>query len=187
MIETILTFVLLAGYFFLEALFRKRGSAKSMERGGSDSGSTLVLGASYGIAVALLVVFTIVGVGVIISPVLGWIGIAVMILGLALRAWSMQVLGSSYSRTLKVTGSQSLVVRGPYRIIRHPGYLGSILIWVGAGVAVTNWIAIVSLSLMMIGVYVYRIQTEERMLVTAFGTVYSQYQKRSWRLLPPLF
>ena len=40
-------------------------------------------------------------------------------------------------------------------------------------------IGIVAVSLLMVGVYVYRIQAEEVMLVAAFGDRYAHYRKRS--------
>ena len=48
--------------------------------------------------------------------------------GLALRAWSMRALGSYYSRTLRTTSDQVVIESGPYRVIRHPGYFGSIMV-----------------------------------------------------------
>src|SRR5258708_1479204 len=59
-----------------------------------------------------------------------------MIIGLTLRVWAAQVLGRFYTRTLRTTDKQRIVQSGPYHLIRHPGYLGTILIWIGAGLAV---------------------------------------------------
>jgi len=42
------------------------------------------------------------------------------------------VLGRFFTRTLRVTGEQRVVSDGPYRVVRHPGYLGDILMWTGA-------------------------------------------------------
>ncbi len=65
--------------------------------------------------------------------IVSWLGLVIMLLGLGLRVWSMRVLGAYYSRTLRVTDTQVIVTQGPYRIVRHPGYLGTILLWVGSG------------------------------------------------------
>jgi hypothetical protein len=69
-----------------------------------------------------------------LPPVAAPAGLVVEATGLALRAWSMRALGGSYSRTLRVVedeDQQTVVDAGPYRLIRHPGYLGSLLTWVG--------------------------------------------------------
>jgi protein-S-isoprenylcysteine O-methyltransferase Ste14 len=42
----------------------------------------------------------------------------------------MRTLGRAYSRTLR-TERERVVEAGPYRHVRHPGYLGSNLIWLG--------------------------------------------------------
>jgi len=36
----------------------------------------------------------------------------------------------------------------------------------------------------MLGVYSYRIRSEETMLVTTFGERYQQYCRHTWKLLP---
>ncbi len=187
LIQTAGAFILIGCFFFVEAIFRTKGTAKSMKRGRSDRGSTVALGASYAVAVVLLVILAVMRVGNLSSPFAGWAGLLVMLLGLGVRAWSMRVLGASYSRTLKVSGAQDIVDGGPYRFIRHPGYLGSILVWVGSGLALSNWIALCVVGGMMICVYAYRIHAEEAMLVAAFGEKYREYAKRSWRLVPFLY
>jgi len=184
MITTILTFVLLAGsYFVIEVLVRQR-PAKSMGRGRSDRGSTVAIMTTYAASLLLLVILSITGTGSLLSGLIGWIGLSVMLFGLALHVWSMRVLGTSYSRTLRTTEEQQIVDRGPYRLIRHPGYLASILIWAGAALGIANWIAVLVVTALIAGVYVYRINVEETMLLATFGEKYAQYKKRSWRLLP---
>jgi protein-S-isoprenylcysteine O-methyltransferase len=82
-----------------------------------------------------------------------------------------------------VTENQSIIRAGPYRLIRYPGYLGSILIWIGAAAATANWIVLVITLIAMLSVYVYRIQNEEKMVLTT-NTEYAEYQAHTWRLIP---
>jgi protein-S-isoprenylcysteine O-methyltransferase len=98
----------------------------------------------------------------------------------------MSVLGKFYTRTLKVVENQTIVREGPYRMIRHPGYLASILIWSGVAVSTQNWIVLVVVLIVMFSVYIYRIQTEEKMLVET-NSDYTQYQKNTWRLIPLVY
>jgi len=187
MIQMVLGYVFIAGFLLFEAVLRRGESAKSLDRGGSDRGSTAAVGVSYGTAVLLPLVLNLVHVGRMQTPVLSWLGLAAMVSGLALRAWSMRALGTFYSRTLRIVGSQEIIDRGPYRLIRHPGYLGSILLWVGSGLAFSNWTSLIVVAVLMLGVYISRINAEEEMLVAAFGERYIQYRKRTWRLLPLLY
>jgi protein-S-isoprenylcysteine O-methyltransferase Ste14 len=110
-----------------------------------------------------------------------------MVGGIALRHWAGKTLGAFYTRTLQVQNSQHIVTDGPYRAIRHPGYAGALLLWVGAMCATTNWLAIAVATPVIVGVYIYRIRCEERMLVDSFGEQYETYQVHTWRLVPLVY
>ncbi len=79
--------------------------------------------------------------------------------------------------------NQAIAREGPYRLIRHPGYLGSILMWAGAATATANWLVILIVLAAMFSAYHYRIQNEEKMLIKT-NAEYAEYQKRTWRLIP---
>jgi protein-S-isoprenylcysteine O-methyltransferase Ste14 len=82
-----------------------------------------------------------------------------------------------------VTENQTIVRMGPYRLIRHPGYLGSILMWTGAAAATANWIVLVITLIAILSAYIYRIQNEEKMLLTT-NAEYGEYRTQTWRLIP---
>jgi protein-S-isoprenylcysteine O-methyltransferase Ste14 len=187
MFRIILADLLLVGFFLTEVLLRQKGSAKSLESEAADKKSTPAVGVSYILAIVLLIVVSVFKIGFFISEPWSWIGIALTALGLFMRIWSMRVLGSFYSRTLRVTEVQEIVDRGPYSVIRHPGYLGSLLIWIGTGLAFTNWIIIPLLSILFLAVYIYRIRAEEVMLISAFGDRYIEYERKTWKLVPFIF
>jgi protein-S-isoprenylcysteine O-methyltransferase Ste14 len=110
-----------------------------------------------------------------------------MLAGLVLRIWASRVLGSFYTRTLRTETEQHLIAKGPYRLVRHPGYLGTLLLWLGAGIATSNWIAVTAISLPMLGSYWYRIQAEEAMLAHTFPQEYQSYASHTWRLIPLIY
>ncbi len=95
-----------------------------------------------------------------------------MVLGSVLRYWSMRILGASFTRTLKITGQQILVQDGTYRLIRHPGYLGTLLMWSGAGLAMLTWLVVFVVALLMVNAYLYRIHQEEAMPLESFGDAF---------------
>ena len=117
----------------------------------------------------------------------GWLGVLLMALGMALRAWSTRVLGRFYTRTLLITPDQRVVQEGPYRLVRHPGYVGSLLVWIGASLAVSNWIVSLMVTLASFIAYIYRSQSEEAMLIARFGEEYEEYIRRTKRLIPFLY
>jgi protein-S-isoprenylcysteine O-methyltransferase Ste14 len=95
-----------------------------------------------------------------------------------------RVLGRFYTRTLQVVGGQHVVTSGPYRLIRHPGYAGSLLVWTGYCVGVGKWIALLVVGALMLTAYGWRIRAEERMLADVLGEEYRRYQRRTARLVP---
>jgi protein-S-isoprenylcysteine O-methyltransferase Ste14 len=104
-----------------------------------------------------------------------------------MRAWANKTLGVFYTRTLRVSAEQHIVETGPYRVVRHPGYTGSMLFWLGAGLATMNWLITGIIAIVTASGYVYRIQSEEAMLEQTFGEDYQAYQRRTWRLFPPIY
>lgn len=187
MIQDVFAYMLIACFFAVEVFLRQGAPARSLKATDSDKGSTILVGASIGAAVFLPPFFNFLQVGQIASSLVSWLGLVIMLLGLGLRVWSMRVLGAYYSRTLRVADTQVIVTQDPYRVVRHPGYLGTILLWVGYGLALANGIATVVVALLMLGVYRYRIRSEEAMLLTTFGERYQQYCQHTWKLLPFLY
>jgi protein-S-isoprenylcysteine O-methyltransferase Ste14 len=187
MITIVIAYILIAFFFVFEGRIRQGQEAKSFERNEADRGSTMLVGASFGIATMTPLVAAVLDywrIALIDNPLIGWLGIAIMVAGIALRFWANRTLGEFYTRTLKTTASQRLVQAGPYHIVRHPGYLGTVLFWLGAGVASTNWLIAALLVILMFGVYSYRIRSEEVMLKNALGDEYRKYSARTWRLIP---
>jgi protein-S-isoprenylcysteine O-methyltransferase Ste14 len=183
MLTTILGYFLVAQFFFLDRS-RRGEEAKSFEAGESDRNSTLYIGIAFLVSVLALLaswIFNWLKIGVLPAWA-GWLGVAVALFGLFFRWWANRVLGEFYTRTLKVTEHQTIVRDGPYRLIRHPGYLGSILIWTGAAAGTANWIVILIVLVVMLAVYVYRIENEEKMLTGAHAD-YAEYRKHTWRLI----
>lgn len=114
------------------------------------------------------------------------VGLALMVIGLALRWWAVAVLGSAFTVTVGVQSQQRLVAAGPYRWVRHPSYSGSLLTLVGVALVCANWLALAAL-LLPLGAYSYRIYVEEIALSARFGDAYRDYHQSTRRLVPWLF
>ena len=116
-----------------------------------------------------------------------FVGICLMLLGVALRWYSAATLGKYFTFDVAIQSGQILVEVGPYRYIRHPSYSGALLTLLGFGLALGNWIGLAANLSCMGFAYAYRIPIEEAALASALGEAYEQYMKRTWRLVPFLF
>jgi len=116
-----------------------------------------------------------------------FVGIGLMLAGLAFRFYAMWVLGRFFTYDVAVQAGQSVVEAGPYRYIRHPSYTGALITLVGLGLALGNWAALLTILACMGIAYAYRISVEEVALVAALGEPYRQYMRRTQRLVPFLF
>ena len=122
---------------------------------------------------------------------IGWVsgpwllaGQLIVLVGIALRYWALMVLGRFYTTAVAVQGEQTLVQRGPYRIIRHPSYSGGLLILFGFGFALNTWVGAVIAVIVLSAMYAYRIAVEEKVMLETFGDDYRDYMRRTRRLFP---
>lgn len=76
-----------------------------------------------------------------------------------------------------------LVTRGPYRWVRHPYFLGILIMLVGAIVAMRSLPALILLY-PAVRVTLMRARREEHNLALRFGDAYHKYQERVAFMLP---
>ena len=111
-------------------------------------------------------------------------GLIVLWLGLGIRIWAVLSLGAAFRTTVEVATNQPLVTAGPYRWVRHPSYSGLLLIMVGFGLVLGNWLALGICVLFPGLALVRRIQVEEAELSRVLGDHYRSYQTQTKRLIP---
>ena len=118
----------------------------------------------------------------------GWwpvaLGVVVVALGLALRAWAVHELGRFFKFTVVVQANHEVVDTGPYRLIRHPSYTGLLAIELGLGIALGTWLSIPACLLPPLIAFSARVLTEERVLARELGEPYRAYMARTYRLVP---
>ncbi|MGH7641826.1 MAG: methyltransferase family protein [Candidatus Dormibacteria bacterium] len=114
------------------------------------------------------------------------VGLGLMLAGLIVRWWAVAKLGSAFTVTVGIQESQELLASGPYRLVRHPSYTGSLLTIIGIALCCANWLALLAL-LLPFTAYAYRIRVEEQALWARFGDDYLAYRSRTTRLVPWLF
>jgi protein-S-isoprenylcysteine O-methyltransferase Ste14 len=161
---------------------RRRGAPIRYE----DKSSRALI--SLSMFVSLVIAFLFASSGIASLP--SWafyLGIGLMIAGIVLRQWSIAVLGRYFSRTVGVQEGQAVVDRGPYRLVRHPAYTGSLLTIVGLGFVLQSWGAVLVVIAFFGMAFGYRIHVEEGVLTSKLGDEYVAYAKRTKRLIPYVF
>ena len=76
-----------------------------------------------------------------------------------------------------------VVTTGPFRRVRHPIYLGVILVYLGMGLATAS---LLSLAI-LVGIFLfynYIAGYEEKLLSARFGQVYKEYKARTGKWVP---
>jgi protein-S-isoprenylcysteine O-methyltransferase Ste14 len=97
------------------------------------------------------------------------------------------MLGRSFTGAVIVRTDQTVVQRGAYRYVRHPSYTAGMIMFLGIGLAIGNWISIAVLIAAVVIVYGYRVAVEERALVAVIGDPYRTYMTRTKRFVPFVF
>jgi len=111
-------------------------------------------------------------------------GLALFGLGAVLRAWSIHVLGRFFTVQVAIASDHRLVEDGPYRLLRHPSYTGSLMMFVGYLLCHGNALTLAIVLASVLAVFVRRIHIEEAALAETFGDAWRAYAQRTWRLVP---
>jgi protein-S-isoprenylcysteine O-methyltransferase Ste14 len=171
----------IAGFLALEAFVRPAGGASSLRASTDDQATTRGIVRAFAVGLVVPAAFSRLPLGR--ASRLVPLGLVLEGGGLALRWWSMRTLGEAYSRTLRTGAEQPVAEAGPYAVIRHPGYLGSLLAWTGFGLT-SGSVPGTGLLIMLFGrTYHRRIEAEEALLTRELPG-YAAYRRRTWRLVP---
>lgn len=121
------------------------------------------------------------------QPALAWLGTAIMIVFIALFYLSHKQLDRNWSVTLEVREGHKLVNHGLYAHIRHPMYTSFFLWGIAQALLISDWIAGFAGLASVLVLYLSRINNEEDMMRSQFGSAYDEYCKKTTRLVPRLF
>lgn len=179
-------------FFFIsiERKLRRGNEALDMSATKADSSSTRFVGLAFGtsmIAITLSIILNIFGIAYYSEVWTSVLGIIGMTGGILIRVSAAKTLGRFYTRILKITDKHQLIEDGLYKYIRHPGYLGVIVLFISAGIASRNLLSLLIILITILPAYLYRISAEEKMLADQFGDIYKSYQERSARFVPGVF
>ena len=99
----------------------------------------------------------------------------------------MLTLKQYFTYSVANADDHQLVETGLYRVIRHSGYLGQLMIFLGISVSLSNGLSILAMMLPIALGYSYRIRVEERFMLEQLGKKYLDYQQRTKRVIPLIY
>jgi protein-S-isoprenylcysteine O-methyltransferase Ste14 len=185
---SIIAFSYLYGFFEIFMSVRLRLKRKSNIITKGDKGSLWILFIL--IATGYFLAFTV-GAGKI-GRIYHWdvffvTGAIWIIIGMIIRINSILTLRQHFTYTVTEIENHELIESGLYKSIRHPGYLGQLLIFIGTSITFSNWISIILMMVPVLLGYINRIRVEERFMIKQFGQKYADYQKRTKKLIQGIY
>ncbi len=117
-----------------------------------------------------------------VPVIAGWIVLGV---GIVLRTWAIMTLGRFFKFVVVIQEDHQVITAGPYRLLRHPSYTGALVGFLGVGIALDNWLSILTLVLVPSVAILARIHVEEGRLEEVLGPEYEDYSSHTPRRLIP--
>ena len=113
-----------------------------------------------------------------------YLGLALLASGDAFIAWAMAVNPFAESTVRIQTEKQQVTVtEGPYRIVRHPMYLGALAMFASTGLVFGSW-ATLAIGVVLALLFVWRTAREDRFLMGELPG-YREFALRTrYRLIP---
>ncbi len=114
------------------------------------------------------------------------IGTVLTVLGLIIAIWARISLGRNWSSYTTYKKEHELITTGPYRFLRHPIYSGMFLMLTGAFLYYGKLIILVIFAIASM-IIAWRIVQEEKSMIKLFGKKYTDYMRRTRRLIPWIY
>jgi protein-S-isoprenylcysteine O-methyltransferase Ste14 len=110
-------------------------------------------------------------------------GLSIYLIGLALALVGRIQLGKNWANIedRQLLSGQSLVTSGIYAYIRHPIYIGDVLLITGLQLALNSWLFVGALPLFLL--VLKQARAEEALLEASFSG-YDGYRRRTHRFIP---
>ena len=116
-----------------------------------------------------------------------YLGLIITAIGGFVRVATVFELGHRFSMFVAVQPDHRLKTDGFYRFVRHPSYLGALLVMTGWALVFRSVIGLLLTAAMCVPI-IALIRAEEEFLVGEFGEQYRSYQQRTcWRLFPLIY
>jgi len=125
-----------------------------------------------------------------VLPRTQWLQLAGLVLisaSMFLHGWARLALRGMYTGHVQVQADHPLVQQGPYRVLRHPGYAGYILMALGITIGYSSLIGLAGIPLLLLPGLILRMKVEEKLLAEEYGEEFYLYAQRTKRLIPGIW
>lgn len=119
------------------------------------------------------------------TRLVGGIGLAIEIAGVALAAWARYCLGANWSGAVTLKEGHELVGKGPYKRIRHPIYTGIAVGLAGTAIVIGEWRGVLAFAAIFIAHFI-KARKEEAWLSREFGAAFESHRAQTGMFLPKI-
>lgn len=114
------------------------------------------------------------------------VGLVLIVPGFALMQMAEKYLAKQFSIQVTIQEDHKLIQNGPYQFIRHPRYLGVLVFFLGISLAFRSLLAVLVI-IALLGVLLWRVSAEEKLMQLEFGEAWEAYRRTSWKIIPFIF
>jgi protein-S-isoprenylcysteine O-methyltransferase Ste14 len=114
-----------------------------------------------------------------------WIGVAVMVVGLAIAVWARVHLGTNWSGVVTLKEGHELIRTGPYRNIRHPIYTGILIGFLGSAIVNGQVRGLIAMAVVWLSFFI-KARREEKFLTQEFGPKFEEHRQDTGMFFPKI-
>jgi len=184
----ILFIIIWSAWFLSEILLNLMLRSGESDKRNEDKGTLSVIWILIGTANCVGIMVTVnYYLPIVASPLIQYFGLFLIVAGMVIRFIAVWSLGKLFTVDVTIREGHKIKQDGLYHLMRHPSYSGSLLSFIGFGFSLNNWLSLIIISVLITIAFLYRIRIEEKLLKTQFGEDYSEYMKKTYRLIPWIY
>ena len=115
-----------------------------------------------------------------------WLGYFGFLFGVLLRILSLKELGQFYDTGFTIKTDHQIIQSGPYRFLRHPLQLGTLLQIGGMACFAPAWLGIPAVVISLV-LCLYSNRTEDHLHAERFGAAFKPYYLKTWDIVDLIF
>ncbi len=184
----IIFYISMAAWFLSEFLYKRILKSAKDDRKDKDRSSLNILWLAIPFSIAAsIAVSNLSSFSITNGNWIFYLGEAFILIGIILRFVIIRSLGKYFTVDVTIRQDHKIKKDGFYRYLRHPSYAFSLLTSLGLGLYLNNWLSLALAFIPPFLAFAYRINIEEQALIQQFGKEYTEYRKKTKKLIPFLY